>query len=75
MAYTIIIKTNKESKFVQNSKIILEANNYIEVNQNTFIGNKMASTIVNNELKNDTIYKQDKSKCGIEIYYGSVSKV
>ena len=73
--YTIILKTKKQTDFLEKAKAVLEANKYQEINQNTFIGQKVASTIVNQELKNIEEYKSDKVKCGIEIYYGSVSKI
>jgi len=72
--YAIILKAKRDTKFLEKAKAVLEANKYQEVNQNTFIGQKVASTIVNQELKNIEEYKSDKVKCGIEIYYGSVSK-
>ena len=72
--YAIILKIKKDTKFLEKAKAVLEANKYQEVNQNTFIGQKVASIIVNQELKNIEEYKNDKVKCGIEIYYGSVSK-
>ena len=73
--YVIILKSKKETKFLEKAKAVLEANRYQEVNENTFIGQKAASTIVNQELKNLKEYKSDKVKCGIEIYYGSISKI
>ena len=73
--YAIILKTKKQTNFLEKAKAVLEANKYQEINQNTFIGQKVASTIVNQELKNIEEYKSDKVKCGIEIYYGSVSKI
>ncbi len=73
--YAIILKAKRDTKFLEKAKAVLEANKYQEVNQNTFIGQKVASTIVNQELKNIEEYKSDKVKCGIEIYYGSVSKI
>ena len=73
--YAIILKSQKETIFLEKAKAVLEANRYKEINQNSFIGQKVASTIVNQELKNIKEYKSDKTKCGLEIYYGSVSKV
>ena len=73
--YVIVLKVKKETKFLEKAKTILEANKYYEINRNTFIGNKPALTIVNQELKNIEEYKSDKVRCSIEIYYGSVSKI
>jgi len=73
--HVIILKSKKETKFLDKAKTILEANEYKEINQNSFIGQKVASTIVNQELKNIKEYKSDKTKCGIEIYYGNVNKI
>ena len=73
--YTIILKTKKQTDFLEKAKAVLEANKYQEINQNSFIGQKAASAIVNQELKNIEEYKSDKGRCGIEIYYGSVFKI
>ena len=73
--YAIILKSQKETIFLEKAKAVLEANRYKEINQNSFIGQKVASMIVNQELKSIKEYKSDKTKCGLEIYYGSVSKV
>jgi len=72
--YVIILKSKKETKFLKEGKTVLRANGYQEVNENTFIGQKSASTIVN-QLKNLEEYKSDRVKCGIEIYYGNISKI
>jgi len=68
--YTIILKTKKQTNFLEKAKAVLEANKYQEINQNTFIGQKVASTIVNQELKNIEEYKSDKGRCGIEFIMG-----
>ena len=72
--YVIILKSKKETKFLEKAKTVLGANGYQEINENTFIGQQVALTIVN-QLKNLKEYKSDKVKCGIEIYYGSISKI
>ena len=70
--YVIILKSKKETKFLKEAKTVLEANGYEEVNENTFIGQKNASTIVN-QLKNIGEYNSDRIKCGIKIYYGNIT--
>ena len=75
MTYVVILVSKKETNFLEKAKVILEANKYQEVDHNTFIGQKVASTIVNQELKNIDEYKSYKTKSGIEIYFGSVNKI
>lgn len=74
MAYIILITSKKETPFLANTKTIIESHQYSETNKNTYIGTKPSSTIVA-QLKNGSSYKSDKTKCGIEIYHGNVSKV
>lgn len=75
MAYIITITSKKETDFFSNAKVILESNQYKEISDNCFLGQKPSNTIVNQQLKNDLKYKSDKNICGIEIYHGNVSKV
>ena len=42
--YAIILKTKRQTNFLEKAKAVLEANGYQEINQNTFIGQKVAST-------------------------------
>lgn len=74
MAYMITIVNKKDTDFINHAKVILESNQYKEINSNCFLGQKPSSQIVT-QLKNDERYKVDKLKCGIEIYHGNVSKV
>jgi hypothetical protein len=74
MAYIVTIVSKKDTDFLNNSKIILESNQYKEIATNIYIGQKSSSIVVQN-LKNNDIYKLDKIKCGIEIYHGNVTKI
>lgn len=75
MAYIVTIVSKKDTAFLKNAKVILESNQYKEIISNVFIGQKPSSTLINQNLKNDLVYKSDKVKCGIEIYHGNVSKI
>ncbi|KIM13447.1 MAG: hypothetical protein KU38_02060 [Sulfurovum sp. FS08-3] len=74
MAYIISITSKKDTDFLQKVKTIFDANKYQCINENTYIGNSTSQTIIN-QMKNLEEYKNDKLKCGIVIYHGSISTV
>lgn len=74
MAYIISITTKKDTAFLDNAKVILNANQYNEISTNTYLGIKSSSSVIG-LLKNDSVYKSDKSKASIDIFHGSVVKI
>ncbi len=75
MSYIISAVSQKDTEFLKNERTILESHQYKAISLNTYLGQKSSSAIVNQQLKNDSIYKLEKTKCKIEIYHGSVTKV